>query len=141
GSFGAVGIGQYTSMPVRESLGESAATERIVNATVVVLAPDADGNARNLAIGTGAVIAADDARAWIVTCSHVAMPYAALASVRGGRVVPPPGGCATVGVPFARRPRGQRKGPLAPPAAARRRAGRAADSAPAGSGADRQRHR
>jgi hypothetical protein len=77
--------GQYTSMPAREPLGASANTERIVNATVVVLAPDADGDANNLAIGAGAVVAADDARAWIVTCSHVAMPYLAVGAWRHAR--------------------------------------------------------
>jgi S1-C subfamily serine protease len=81
GGFG----GQYTSMPARESLGASANTERIVNATVVVLAPDADGDAKNLAIGAGAVVAADDNRAWIVTCSHVAMPYIAVGAWRHPR--------------------------------------------------------
>ena len=81
GGFG----GQYTSMPVRESLGLPSSVERIVNATVVVLATDADGDARNLGLGTGAVIAADDTRAWIVTCSHVAMPYAAVGTWRHAR--------------------------------------------------------
>jgi S1-C subfamily serine protease/uncharacterized protein (DUF983 family) len=81
GGFG----GQYTSMPVRESLGLPSSVERIVNATVVVLATDADGDARNLGLGTGAVIAADDTRAWIVTCSHVAMPYAAVGAWRHAR--------------------------------------------------------
>ena len=67
--------GQYTSMPPRESLGVTTQLERIVDATVVVLAPDADGDVRGGAIGTGAVVAADAHRAWIVTCSHVAIPY------------------------------------------------------------------
>lgn len=79
------GSGQYTAMPARASLGASAQAERIVNATVVVLAPDADGDARNLALGAGAVVAADAGRAWIVTCSHVAMPYVAVAAFRRPR--------------------------------------------------------
>jgi S1-C subfamily serine protease len=55
-----------------------ASRDRIVAATAVVLAPDGDGDARHLAMGAGAVIARDASRAWIVTCSHVAMPYAAV---------------------------------------------------------------
>lgn len=73
---------QHTSMPARASFGVPTHVQRILDATVVVLAPDADGDARNLAIGTGAVIARDDARAWIVTCSHVATPYAAVGAWR-----------------------------------------------------------
>jgi len=63
----------------------TANAERIVNATVVVLSTDADGDAAHLGIGTGAVIAADDTRAWIVTCSHVAMPYFAVGAWRHAR--------------------------------------------------------
>lgn len=85
GGFG----GQYTSMPARASLGVPSHVERILNATVVVLAPGADGDARTLAIGTGAVVASDDMRAWIVTCSHVAMPYAAVGTWRHARDAPP----------------------------------------------------
>ncbi|MBC7974820.1 MAG: serine protease, partial [Myxococcales bacterium] len=83
------GIGQYTSMPARVSLDASAQVERIVNATVVVLAPGADGDARALGIGTGAVIASDETRAWIVTCSHVALPYAAVGTWRHARDAQP----------------------------------------------------
>lgn len=82
--------GQYTSMPAREAATrETSNAERILNATVVVLAPDAQGDARNLAIGTGAIVAADDHRAWIVTCSHVAMPYAAVGAQRHARDAQP----------------------------------------------------
>jgi S1-C subfamily serine protease len=81
--------GQYTSMPARESLGVPSHVERILNATVVILAPGADGDARNLAMGTGAVVATDDTRAWIVTCSHVAMPYAAVGTWRHARDAQP----------------------------------------------------
>jgi S1-C subfamily serine protease len=79
----------YASMPARTSLDASTQIERIVNATVVVLAPDAEGDARTLAMGTGAVIAADDHRAWIVTCSHVALPYAAVGTWRHARDAQP----------------------------------------------------
>ena len=56
--------------------------ERIARATTVVLAADKDGDARNVAIGTGAIISRTDDRAWIVTCAHVAMPYASTAAHR-----------------------------------------------------------
>jgi S1-C subfamily serine protease len=67
--------GAHTRMPARESLGVPMHAERIADASVVVLAPDADGDARHGALGTGAVVATDAHRAWIVTCSHVAIPY------------------------------------------------------------------
>lgn len=82
-SFGSGGFGgQYTTMPARESMPVSASVQRILDATVVVLATDASGDARSAALGTGAIIAADAQRAWIVTCSHVAMPYAAVGAYR-----------------------------------------------------------
>jgi S1-C subfamily serine protease len=81
--------GRYTTMPERVSLDASAQVERIVNATVVVLAPDETGDARMLAMGTGAVIASDDTRAWIVTCSHVALPYAAVGTWRHAKDAQP----------------------------------------------------
>lgn len=77
--------GQYTSMPPRAALAVTANVERILNATVVVLAPDRDGDARGMAMGTGAIVATDPHRAWIVTCSHVAMPYAAVGAPRHAR--------------------------------------------------------
>lgn len=80
---------RYTSMPAREPLGVAVHVERILDATVVVLAPGADGDARELAIGSGAVVARDDTRAWIVTCSHVAMPYAAVGTWRHARDAQP----------------------------------------------------
>ncbi len=78
GSFG----GRFDTMPPREQLGVSAQVERIVSATVVVLAPDGDGDARYLSMGSGAIVGGDRARAWIVTCSHVAMPYVSVGSRR-----------------------------------------------------------
>lgn len=66
---------RYTSMPPRTPMPVSTTVDRILAATVVVLAPGADGDARELALGTGAIVAVDPARAWVVTCSHVAMPY------------------------------------------------------------------
>ena len=80
---------EYTSMPAREPLGVPSYVERILNATVVILAPDADGDARGVVMGTGAVVASDGTRAWIVTCSHVAMPYAAVGTWRHARDAQP----------------------------------------------------
>jgi S1-C subfamily serine protease len=73
------------SMPARAAIDEAPHIARIRDATVVLLAPDADGDARSLAMGTGAVIARDDHRAWIVTCSHVAMPYVAVGTFHNVR--------------------------------------------------------
>ena len=58
-------------------------------ATTVVVAPDADGDASRPAMGTGAIIHTEKMRAWIVTCSHVAMPYAAVASFRDAAAAQP----------------------------------------------------
>jgi len=81
--------GRYLSMPSRVPLGVATHVERIVDATAVVLAPDGDGDARHLAMGTGAVVARDNTRAWIVTCSHVAMPYSAVGTWRHARDAQP----------------------------------------------------
>lgn len=53
-----------------------------MEATAVILATMEDGNASWPAIGAGAVIAAQPRKAWIVTSSHVAMPYAAVGAWR-----------------------------------------------------------
>ncbi|WP_428267185.1 S1 family peptidase [Haliangium sp.] len=55
---------------------------RIAQATVVVIAPDAEGNARQPAIGTGVVVDRDPGGASIATCVHVAMPYTSAAAPR-----------------------------------------------------------
>jgi S1-C subfamily serine protease len=85
GGFG----GQYTSMPARTPSAVASPVERVLDATVVVLAPGGDGDARSLAMGTGSVVARDDRRAWIVTCSHVAMPYVAVGTFRHARDAQP----------------------------------------------------
>lgn len=75
----------FRSMPPMsqlDGLAISPMVRSIVESTVVVLAPDEDGDARYSAIGTGAVIASDSDQAWIVTCSHVAIPYISTAAVR-----------------------------------------------------------
>lgn len=82
---------KYSSMPPREQLGfaSSSTVDRIVAATVVVLAPGSTGDAREMAMGTGAIIHGDDKHAWIVTCSHVAMPYAAVGTWRHAKDAQP----------------------------------------------------
>jgi S1-C subfamily serine protease len=74
---------QYTSMP---PLGDASrftpAIRALMEATAVVLAPNREGDARGLGVGTGAIIHATPRRAYIVTNSHVAMPYAAVGSFR-----------------------------------------------------------
>jgi S1-C subfamily serine protease len=86
-SFG----GKYSSMPPKEQLGfaSSSTVDRIVAATVVVLAPGSTGDAREMAMGTGAIVGGDSKHAWIVTCSHVAMPYAAVGSWRHAKDAQP----------------------------------------------------
>lgn len=79
----------FTSMPERPRLDVPIQIERILDATVVVLAPDASGDGKKLAIGSGAIIATDEHRAWIVTNSHVAMPYADVAAFRDARKAQP----------------------------------------------------
>lgn len=56
--------------------------KRALDAAVVVLAPDEEGDARSGAIGSGVVVARADRTALVVTCSHVAMPYIAVAAFR-----------------------------------------------------------
>lgn len=72
----------HITMPARESLDISTAVDRVMAATVVLVAPDGEGDARRAALGSGAIVASDAHSAWIVTCSHVAMPYAAVGSWR-----------------------------------------------------------
>jgi S1-C subfamily serine protease len=70
-------------MPPRDksaALPEPAA--RVMDATVVIVAPDRDGDLRGASLGTGAVVAASEGRALIVTCSHVAIPYVAVGAFR-----------------------------------------------------------
>lgn len=66
----------HTALPERASLGVlSPEVERIVAATTVIQAPNADGDALTGGLGTGAVVHRTDERAWVVTCRHVAIPH------------------------------------------------------------------
>ncbi|MHC4547776.1 MAG: S1 family peptidase [Planctomycetota bacterium] len=74
---------QHVSVPpLSGAAARTPLTRSIMDATTVILAPDGDGDARGMAIGSGAVISAAGDRAWVVTCRHVAMPYAATAAFR-----------------------------------------------------------
>jgi S1-C subfamily serine protease len=53
-----------------------------MSATTVLMAPDGTGNARGVSLGSGAVIRSERGAAFVVTCSHVAMPYASVAAFR-----------------------------------------------------------
>ncbi len=81
---GGLGYGMdHDSMPARTALiTASPLVDKIMGATAVIVAPDKTGDGRGAALGTGAVIAARGNRAWLVTCSHVAMPYAAVSTFR-----------------------------------------------------------
>jgi S1-C subfamily serine protease len=80
---------ERVSMPALASVPGSPRTRAIMSATAVILAPDAQGDARGIAIGSGAVISSVADRTWIVTCSHVAMPYASTAAFRDARAAQP----------------------------------------------------
>ncbi len=88
---GAAGLGwDHVRVPgLDPGLFVSPQVRSIARATTVILAPDREGNARGLCLGAGAVIHADRDRAWIVTCSHVAMPYAAVGAVRDPETAQP----------------------------------------------------
>ncbi|MBI5486097.1 MAG: trypsin-like peptidase domain-containing protein [Deltaproteobacteria bacterium] len=85
GSPGEVAWRFDTVPPVDEQGAVEPVLRGIQRSTVALLAPDADGDARNPALGTGAVVFASSNRAWVVTCSHVAMPYEAVGARRDPR--------------------------------------------------------
>ena len=80
--LGAGAATQHVAMPPFDDRDASDPERRIAGATAVLLAPDRHGDAGAFTLGAGAVIARDAQRAWIITCSHVAMPYAAVSSRR-----------------------------------------------------------
>jgi serine protease Do len=85
GVLGSIGFSlRHATMPVNEAIGEASPTvARIMSATAVVIAPmERDGDGKSPALGSAAVIATEGNRAWLLTNSHVAMPYAAVASWR-----------------------------------------------------------
>lgn len=83
------GFGAHATMPPRAALDLPAHVQRIIDASAIILAPGADGDAREGGLGTGAIVAADAHRAWLVTCSHVAIPYVSTAAPRRPRDAQP----------------------------------------------------
>ena len=85
---GASGVGwAHMAMPplagVASTIGTLTVQEKsIMSATTVLVAPDRNGDARGVSLGSGAVIRSDSKSAFVVTCSHVAMPYASVAAFR-----------------------------------------------------------
>jgi S1-C subfamily serine protease len=82
-----IGVGSFDwlhrAMPaVPEAIDLTPPERSIVNATAVLIAPDANGDLRGASIGSGAIIRSTLTRAFIVTCSHVVMPYASVAAQR-----------------------------------------------------------
>ena len=81
-SLGGTGFESFAVPPFDPEVPRDEAVRRVMQATVVIVAPDEQGDARLPAIGTGTVIASEDDRAFVVTCSHVAMPYASASALR-----------------------------------------------------------
>ena len=73
---------KLSSAPPVPASPASPLVERVMRATVVLFAPGADGDARGGALGAGSVVRSDPGCAWIITCSHVAMPYASASALR-----------------------------------------------------------
>ena len=86
GGASGVGWAHMAMPPLAGALPEmpalTAQEKSIMLATTVLVAPDGDGDARGMSLGSGAVIRSDRDAAFIVTCSHVAMPYASVAAFR-----------------------------------------------------------
>ncbi len=82
---GASGVGwAHMAMPPLEVAPQTLSVQEksIMSATTVLMAPDRDGDARGVSLGSGAVIRSERGAAFVVTCSHVAMPYASVAAFR-----------------------------------------------------------
>lgn len=74
---------EYLEVPPRiESGGGTSAVTTVMEATCVIVAPGIDGDMSGMGVGSGAVVRSEPGRAWIVTCSHVAMPYVSVAAWR-----------------------------------------------------------
>ena len=85
---GASGVGwAHMAMPplagaLSTTQAFTAQEKSIMSATTVLVAPDGNGDARGMSLGSGAVIRSNRGAAFVVTCSHVAMPYASVAAFR-----------------------------------------------------------
>jgi S1-C subfamily serine protease len=74
---------QHLDMPALDLAGQpSIHMDRIARATVVIVAGDAEGNARAPSTGTGTIVGRHDQRAWIATCLHVVTPHMSPAAAR-----------------------------------------------------------
>jgi S1-C subfamily serine protease len=83
GGMSGVGWAHMAMPPLEAASPTLSAHERsIMSATTVLMAPDGTGNARGVSLGSGAVIRSERGAAFVVTCSHVAMPYASVAAFR-----------------------------------------------------------
>jgi S1-C subfamily serine protease len=89
-TFAARGFGwDHVSVPaVPESVSDSPVLRGLVASSVVIVAPGADGDARDLAIGAGVIVRSDGRTAHALTCSHVAMPHVAVAARRDAATAP-----------------------------------------------------
>ncbi|MBP7868263.1 MAG: trypsin-like peptidase domain-containing protein [Acidobacteria bacterium] len=88
GYGGALGW-SFTTVPPLPAEGDPGHVRLAKRATAVILSPDEHGDARDFSLGSGVVVAAVNGRAWIVTCSHVAIPWITAAARRDPRSVPP----------------------------------------------------
>ena len=90
---GASGVGwAHMAMPplagaLSTTQAITAQEKSIMSATTVLVAPDGNGDARGMSLGSGAVIRSDSGAAFVVTCSHVAMPYASVAALSRRKAV------------------------------------------------------
>ena len=82
GGASGVGWAHMAMPPLATELAQTAQEKAIMLATTVLVAPDGNGDAKGPSLGSGAVIRSERAAAFVVTCSHVAMPYASVAAFR-----------------------------------------------------------
>ena len=74
---------RYSTIPPLEAAEDRPGpVGRVQRATAVIMAPDEDGDFRKAAMGTGVVVARSAGKAFIVTCSHVAMQHLPPGAVR-----------------------------------------------------------
>lgn len=77
------GIGwRYLTVPPLPDDRPGAVVARYRAATVVIFAPESNGDMRSPSFGTGTVVARTSDRAWVLTCSHVALPWLPMGAAR-----------------------------------------------------------
>ena len=73
----------HVAMPdIATAAAPSPLAREVMAATTVILATNAEGDMRGMAIGSGNVISRSLDRAWVLTNSHVAMPFRGTGSFR-----------------------------------------------------------